>query len=200
MIAQLRGTVADKTEGRVVLDVNGVGYEVFVGLAASLRLPDPGGDALLHVRTVVREDSITLYGFDHVRERDLFDLLNAVNGIGPRTALAALASLDYEQLVRAIRDQDLRALTKIPGMGKKTAERVVLELRQKVEKLAVAQFVDMSVGGWPPVARDALSALENLGYSSVEAQRTLDAALKALPADAGFEAILAQSLKNLGRV
>lgn len=200
MIAQLRGTVTDKAEGRVVLDVNGVGYEVFVGLPASLRLPEPGGDALLHVRTIVREDSITLYGFDHARERDLFDLLNAVNGIGPRTALAALSSLDYEQLVRAIRDQDLRALTKVPGMGKKTAERVVLELREKVEKLALAQFVDMSVGGLPPVARDALSALENLGYSAVEAQRALDAALKALPVDAEFEAILAQSLKNLGRV
>lgn len=179
-----------------MVDVGGVGYDVLIPTLVSYRLPEPGGRTDLYIRTVVREDSITLYGFDRARERDLFDALMTVTGVGPRVALGALSGLEHESLIRAVRDQDLRSLSRLPGVGKKTAERIALELKDKIAALTPVDFVDMSLTGLPAVAQDAISALQNLGYSPVEAQRAVDAALKSLGGEPGFEAVLSEALKT----
>ncbi len=200
MIGFLRGRVIEKHPDRLLIDVAGVGYEVAVPLSTFYALPDPGGDIALRIHTHVREDQLALYGFATLLEQQLFERLIGVSGIGPRLALAALSGIEPSDLVRAIRTNDIARLTRIPGIGRKTAERMGLELKDKLPTVAAG-----AASGTPaaPSEEDAkadlLSALVNLGYQRVAAEKALEGAFAALGRNAAFEAILRHALKALAR-
>jgi Holliday junction DNA helicase RuvA len=172
MIAHLRGRILTKRPNQAVVDVNGVGYEVAISIPTFSELPNAGGDVSLHIHTHVREDALALYGFLRAQEKELFERLIAVSGIGPKLAITVLSGMQAEKMVAAIRGNDIAALTKIPGIGKKTAERMVLELRDKLDSFGVAAAV---VSKHSPVEEDVLSALTNLGYQRATAERALAA-------------------------
>ena len=158
MIAYLRGKLMQKDPARLVVDVNGVGYEVFIPLTTFTALPDAGLEVSIDIHTHVREDTIALYGFSTGRERQIFEKLMTISGIGPKLAVTILSGGSVEDLVSAIKRGDLARLTAIPGVGKKTAERIILELKDKLQEFAEAPQK-------PAVQMDVLSALENLGYN-----------------------------------
>ena len=158
MIAYLRGKLMQKDPARLVVDVNGVGYEVFIPLTTFTALPDAGLEVSIDIHTHVREDTIALYGFSTGRERQIFEKLMTISGIGPKLAMTILSGGSVEDLVSAIKRGDLARLTAIPGVGKKTAERIILELKDKLQEFAEAPQK-------PAVQMDVLSALENLGYN-----------------------------------
>ena len=195
MIARLNGIISEKHPNRLIVDVNGVGYDVLVPLSTFYGLGDAGTGVTLRVHTHVREDAIALYGFATALEQDLFERLIAINGIGPKLALAVLSGIDPGELVRAIRSQDVARLTRIPGVGKKTAERIGLELKDRLPQTAAA------AGGEPlegegEVKADLLSALLNLGYNRAVGEKAVEAVLKKTPR-AEFEALLRDVLRGM---
>jgi Holliday junction DNA helicase RuvA len=202
VIAHLRGKIFEKHPNRIVVDVNGVGYDVFVPLSTFYGLGDPGGDIALRIHTHVREDALTLYGFATLLEQELFERLIGVSGIGPKVALAVLSGIEPQELIRAIERGDLARLTAIPGVGKKTSERIVLELKDRLPRSqAAAAAVGAAAADAPVVRDDVLSALVNLGYHRPLAEKAVDAAIKTLGSspDAGFERMLKQALRELAR-
>ncbi len=185
MIAHLRGRLIEKLPNQAVVECGGVGYDVAISVETFGSLPEEGLEASLFVHTHVREDQIALFGFAEIREKRLFEKLLTISGIGPKLAITVLSGIAADRLIAAIRAQDHGTLTKIPGIGKKTAERVVLELKDKLDDLAVAI---PAVGGRPASAgtlgahgEDAVSALVNLGYPRVSAQRAVEAAMEKDP-------------------
>ena len=196
MIARLHGALLEKTPNRIVVDVSGVGYEVLVPLSTFYGLGDAGSPVTLRVHTHVREDLIALYGFSSALELDLFERLIGINGIGPKLALAVLSGIDPGELVRAIRAQDVARLTRIPGVGKKTAERIGLELKDRLPH-AVAAAEPATAAGDDP-REDLLSALTNLGYNRAVAEKAIDAVVKKTPA-APFEQLLRDILRGMTR-
>ncbi len=202
MIAFLRGRLLEKHPNRLVVDVQGVGYDVQVPLSTFYDLAEPGAEVALRIHTHVREDQIALYGFATPLELDLFERLIGVSGIGPKIALAALSGIEPAELVRAVRTSDTPRLSSIPGIGKKTAERISLELRDKLPAPASA---GAGRGAAPAAAPDAdrradlLSALVNLGYARPAAEKAIDAALGTAADDATFEQVLRQALRSLAR-
>jgi Holliday junction DNA helicase RuvA len=171
MIAHLRGRLISKRPNQAIVDVGGVGYDVAISVPTFSDLPADGGDVSLHIHTHVREDAIALFGFLRAQEKQLFEKLIAVSGIGPKLAITILSGMAAEEMVRAIRGNDVARLTKIPGIGKKTAERMVLELRDKLEGFGGgAEVQPVSV---LPVEDDVLSALVNLGYQRPAAEKAL---------------------------
>ena len=198
MIARLRGTLVDKSPSRVIVDVGGVGYDVQVPLSTFYPLGDAGAAVLLRIHTHVREDTIALYGFATALEHDLFERLIGINGVGPKLALAVLSGIEPAELIRAVRTADVARLTKIPGVGKKTAERIGLELKDRLPAAlqAVGQAqIDAAPGD--QLRDDLLSALLNLGYQEAVAEKALDQGPAA--ADASFEQLLRAALKALMR-
>jgi len=200
VIAQLRGRLVSKDPGQVVVDVNGVGYQVFIPLSTYYHLPALQQEVFLRVYTHVREDAIHLYGFHTPEERATFELLTGVSGIGPRLASNILSGISVEEFIPAILEGDLARLKAIPGVGKKTAERLILELKDKV--LEVPRTTPVIVGRRPSseqdqTIEDVVSALLNLGCSRKEASRAAEAAREALGSDADFEKLVKQALKNL---
>lgn len=189
MIAHLRGKLAQKDPGRVVVDVNGVGYEVFIPLTTFTALPNAGSEVSMDVHTHVREDVIALYGFSTRRERVIFEKLMTISGIGPKLAITILSGGSVEDLVGAIKRSDLARLTAIPGVGRKTAERIILELRDKLQDFAEAQAKSS-------VEVDVLSALENLGYNRALAEGALRRALDG-DRDPAFDVLFKRSLQIL---
>jgi len=177
MIAFLRGKLLSKTPNRAIIECGGVGYDATITVATFTALPTEGAEARLHIYTHVREDQIALFGFAETQEKRLFEKLLTISGIGPKLAITVLSGIDTARLVAAIRASDHGTLTRIPGIGKKTAERVVLELKDKMEDMAVAPEAGgpSSLG---PVADDVLSALVNLGYARPVAQRAVEIARK----------------------
>lgn len=178
MIASLRGTLLERGDGFVVVEAGGVGYQVHVTTATLVALPAVGDEVWLHTRHVVREDAQLLFGFAARDELKLFDLLIAVNGVGPRIAIAVLSGLAPAQFARAIRDENLAAITAVPGVGRKTAERLVVELRDKLAFLPMAAAPTSSGGARekkPKVLEkneryeDAIAALVTLGYPAAQA-------------------------------
>ena len=189
MIAFLRGRLLVKTPNRAIIECGGVGYDATISVATFTSLPPEGAEARLHIYTHVREDQIALFGFAEPNEKRLFEKLLTISGIGPKLAITVLSGIDTDRLVTAIRGGDHATLTRIPGIGKKTAERVVLELKDKLDDMAVtyAQPVASSLG---PVADDALSAMVNLGYAHPIAQRAIETVLAKDPATANdFEVL-----------
>ncbi len=200
MIAQLRGRLVSKDPGRVVIDVNGVGYQVFIPLSTYYHLPALQQEVFLRVYTHVREDAIHLYGFHTPEERTTFELLTGVSGIGPRLASNILSGISVEEFIPAILEGDLARLKAIPGVGKKTAERLILELKDKV--LEIPRTTPVVVGRRPSseqdqTIEDVVSALLNLGCSRKEASRAAEAARETLGSEADFEKLVKQALKNL---
>jgi Holliday junction DNA helicase RuvA len=196
VIARLKGTLLEKSPNRLVVDVAGVGYDVLVPLSTFYGLGEAGSAVTLRVHTHVREDVIALYGFSTPLELDLFERLIAINGIGPRLALAVLSGIDTGELVRAIRAQDVARLTRIPGVGKKTAERIGLELKDRLPHAAAAP--EAAGAGEDDRRADLLSALTNLGYKGAIAEKAVDAALTKTP-DAPFENLLRDILRGMTR-
>ena len=202
MIASLRGNILEKHPNRIVVDVNGVGYEVFVPLSTFYGLGDAGSAITVRIHTHVREDALLLYGFATLLEQELFERLIGVSGIGPKVALAVLSGIEPLDLIRAIERGDLARLTAIPGVGRKTAERIVLELKDRLPR---PQAVAVAAGDAPPdapmVRDDVVSALVNLGYHRPLAEKAADAAIKAVASasDRSFESTLKQALREVAR-
>jgi len=196
MIAHLRGSILEKHPNRLVIDVNGVGYEVFVPLSTFYGLGEPGTGTALRVHTHVREDAIVLYGFATQLEQDLFERLISVSGIGPKVSLAVLSGIEPEDLIRAIERGDLARLTAIPGVGKKTSERIVLELKDRLPRASLTVTGGAAAVEAPLLRDDLLSALINLGYHRPLAEKAVDAAIKTTP-EGGFELTLKQALREL---
>jgi Holliday junction DNA helicase RuvA len=197
MIARLRGTLVEKSPSRIVVDVGGVGYDVQVPLSTFYPLGEPGTDVRLRVHTHVREDVIALFGFGSEVEHALFERLIQINGVGPKLALAVLSGIEPGELIRAVRLQDVARLTAIPGVGKKTAERIGLEMKDRLPaSLAAADAVRPADTPEDRLRDDLLSALVNLGYQRVAAERAVDAARGAAP-DARFEDVLRDALRRL---
>ena len=196
MIAHLRGRLLAKRPNQAIIETCGVGYDVTVSVPTFLDLPGVGGEVELHVHTHVREDQIALYGFLGLAEKHLFEKLITVTGIGPKLAITILSGMAADEMVGAIRSNDVARLTRIPGIGKKTAERMVLELR---DKLPVQGAEDMKV---PPamgeVEEDVLSALMNLGYQRATAERALMAVTKN-GKEAAFETTFREALGVLSK-
>jgi Holliday junction DNA helicase RuvA len=195
MIAQLRGRLLRKGTGDVVVDVAGVGYRVTIPLSTFYRLGEPGAEVELRIHTHVREDALQLFGFLGADEQSLFELLIGVAGVGPKLAVNVLSGIEVPELVQALRANDLARLTRIPGVGKKTAERLVLELREKVQQLAAAE-PEAAPTPSGAAKEDLVSVLANLGYSRPEAEKAVERAL----ADGGsdrFEDQLRRSLRLL---
>jgi Holliday junction DNA helicase RuvA len=182
MIAHLRGRLLSKTPNQAIVDCAGVGYDVTISVTTFSALPSEGAEAALHIHTHVREDQIALFGFSETQEKRLFEKLLTISGIGPKLAITVLSGIASDRLVIAIRSGDHATLTRIPGIGKKTAERVVLELKDKLDDLAVA-IPTTSGGGHHhgPAGDDALSALVNLGYPRPIAQKAIETAITKNP-------------------
>ncbi len=196
MIARLSGTLLEKAPNRLVIDVAGVGYDVQVPLSTFYGIGDPGARVELRIHTHVREDVIALYGFASVLEQNLFERLISISGIGPKLALAVLSGIDTTELVRAIRTQDVARLTKIPGIGKKTAERIGLELKDRLPHGVPGAPEPVRPSGTDERRDDLLSALTNLGYQRPAAEKAVDAAIKKTP-DAAFEDLLRNILRGM---
>jgi holliday junction DNA helicase RuvA len=196
VIARLKGTLVEKSPSRLILDVGGVGYDVLVPLSTFYGLGDPGSSVVLRVHTHVREDVIALYGFASTLEQDLFERLISISGIGPKLALAVLSGIDPSELVRAIRAQDVARLTRIPGVGKKTAERIGLELKDRLPLVPVAADSTAGTPSGDALRDDLLSALANLGYQRASVEKAVTAVLKKSP-DASFEQALRDVLRGM---
>ena len=179
MIAHLRGRLFSKSPNQAIVECGGVGYDVTISVATFSALPSEGSEASLYIYTNVREDQIALFGFAETQEKRLFEKLLTISGIGPKLAITVLSGIASDRLVTAIRNQDHATLTRIPGIGKKTAERVVLELKDKLDDMAAAPSVAGTHHG--AAGDDALSALVNLGYARPAAQKAIETAIEKNP-------------------
>lgn len=202
MIASLAGKLSEKEANRVVIDVNGVGYEVLIPLSTFYHLGEIGSDVDLVIYTYVREDTLQLFGFRTRAERGLFLRLISVSGIGPKLAVTMLSGMEAEEIISAVRTENLALLTSIPGVGKKTAERIVIELRDKLEDLAAAEGAgegsEPVSPGASQVFDDALSALMNLGYPKNAAEKAIRKSIKD-GSDMSVQDLLRNSLQHLAR-
>ena len=198
MISHLRGRLLEKHPNRVIVDVNGVGYDVHVPLSTFYEMSEPGEEIALRIHTHVREDALLLYGFATLLELQIFERLISVSGIGPKLALAVLSGIEPNELVSAIRTANVARLTGIPGIGKKIAERIGLELKDKMASFLPAEMAQPSASGGDTLRDDVLSALMNLGYHRPLAERAVDAALKK-SSGSSFENILKHALRELSK-
>lgn len=199
MIARLSGTLVEKSVTQCVIDVHGVAYRVVVPLSTFTELPEVGQAVVIHVHTHVREDAIQLYGFHVPAEREVFELMISVSGIGPKLAVNVLSGIAAGELIRAVKEEDLRRLTAIPGVGRKTAERMVLELKDKAARIgwepATGQPGATEGGG--QVKEDALSALVNLGYRGAAAKEAVEKAIREAREPQSLDRLLKQALRFL---
>ena len=198
MIGLLSGQLAEKEPGRVIVNVGGVGYAVQVPLSTFYGLGEIGSPVSLRVHTHVREDALALFGFTTVLELDVFEHLISISGVGPRLALAVLSGIETPDLVRAVRGGDVGRLTKIPGVGKKTAERIGLELRDRLPA-ELASDQDEGDTGSAATRDDVMSALLNLGYHRPLTARAVDRVLQTISGTEEFETILRLVLRELAK-
>ena len=194
MIARIEGRLLDKTPEAIVLDVGGVGYELRVPLSTFVELPDEGKTVRLRVHTHVREDVLQLYGFRSDAERTTFRLLLGISGVGPRLALAILSGIPVTRLVAAVRGGDHAALCGVPGVGNKTAQRILVELKDKVDGLEADERAPLD-----DVEEATVSALVNLGYPRSQAERVVRGALERLPAAPSLEDLVREALRAAAR-
>ncbi len=198
MIAHLSGTLLSKEPQQVVIDVNGVGYEVHVPLSTFYEAGELGSPVQLRIHTHVREDTLQLFGFKSQEEKSAFEHLTSVSGVGPRLALTILSGMSVEELIPAIRQSNATRLCLIPGVGKKTAERLVVELRDKLARTAPDEPRPQSPGP-PSLQEDVVSALVNLGYPKASALRAFQEAAREAPAEGSMELLIKAALKVLSR-
>jgi Holliday junction DNA helicase RuvA len=196
MIAHLRGKLLAKHPNQAIVEAAGVGYDVTISVPTFSDLPAPGSEVALHIHTHVREDALALYGFLRPSEKVLFEKLLTVSGIGPKLAITILSGMAADEMVGAIRGNDVARLTRIPGIGKKTAERMVLELRDKLPQTAPT-----AITAAPPVSaveEDVLSALVNLGYQRAAAEKALELSVKG-GKGGSFDALFRSALAALSK-
>jgi holliday junction DNA helicase RuvA len=196
MIAHLRGKLLAKHPNQAIVETAGVGYEINISVPTFSALPVAGSDVALHIHTHVREDLIALYGFVALAEKRLFEKLITVSGIGPKLAMTILSGMAADEMARAIRGNDVARLTRIPGIGKKTAERMVLELRDKLPEIAASS--EQAIPVMNAVEEDVLSALVNLGYQRPVAEKALAGVAKN-GSGASFDAMFRQALGLLSK-
>ncbi|MFH1134894.1 MAG: Holliday junction branch migration protein RuvA [Pseudomonadota bacterium] len=204
MIARLKGVLASRGAGSVIVMTGGVGYEVFIPLSTFYELPDEGREVSLHIKTVVRDDALELFGFLTPGEKEAFLLLTSVSKIGPRLALSVLSGISPGELVEAVGTKNVARLSRTPGIGTKTAERLVVELKDKIARLAAA-FIppkpSPEADDLDQMGQDVVSALINLGYSKAEAQKAVTQSLsEADKTDGDLPSLLRSSLKKLQKV
>ena len=204
MIAWLEGTLREKAPTRIVLDVQGVGYELLVPLSTFKTLPDLGKTVSLLVHTAVREDAIQLFGFATALEKELFYLLRKASRVGPKLAQTILSGMEPESLLRVLQTADAKGLRKAPGVGPKLAERIAIELRDDAEKLASRIGREGAKGGSTLLTaiepgEELLSALVNLGYPTNQAERVVEAALEEAPAESSLEELIRIALRRLAK-
>ncbi len=195
MIAQVHGRLLRKGPQEAVVDVGGVGYRVTIPLSTFYRIGEPGQEVTLLTHTHVREDALALFGFLTAAEQALFERLIEVSGVGPKLAVSILSGIEAPDLVAALRASDVVRLTRIPGVGKKTAERLVLELKDKVQGLAATEEPAPAAAPEGSAKEDLVSALLHLGYSRPEAERGVDRAMK--EGEGRFEDLLRRTLRIL---
>lgn len=202
MIAYLSGKLLEKTANSVIVDVGGVGYDVSIPLSTFYELGEVGNDVQLRIYTHVREDAIQLFGFSSERDRDLYLKLISVQGVGPKSGITMLSGMNADEIIDAIRKDNLAKLTAIPGVGRKTAERLVIELRNKVGELAAAAAAAPGSGPKPAgdsdAFDDALSALVNLGYQRNAAEKAIQD-IRREGADQNVQKILRSALQRLAK-
>jgi Holliday junction DNA helicase RuvA len=200
MIAQIRGRLIHKEPGSAVVEAGGLGYLVFVSLTTFYELPDPEQAVLLHTHTHVREDALQLFGFSTPLERELFQVLIGVTGIGPKLALNILSGITPEELLLSLDQRDMNRLQSVPGIGRKTAERMVLDLEEKARKIGARLALEPSQPRpTDGVTEDAVSALLNLGYKKAQAEKAVERVLRQDP-DLSLENALKETLKILASV
>jgi len=201
MIASLTGRLASKHPGGVVIDVQGVGYDVLIPLSTYYQLPDSNQTVTLTIHTHVREDAIQLFGFSTSREKDAFLMLLGVSGIGPKLALSVISSLSVDDLASAIRTDDQKTLASVPGIGKKSAARLALELTDKVDKLGAAAGPRAAKADEPSgkLMDDALSALVNLGYKAADVKDVIKQVLAGRNGDTPLQDLIRAALKELAK-
>src|SRR5213594_1494260 len=199
MIWHLRGQLLVKKPNYVLLDVQGVGYEVHIPLTSFYDLPSEGNEVALKIHTHVREDALILYGFSSHREKDFFVKLIAISGIGPKVAIGLLSGGKVEELAQAIADANLARLTAIPGIGRKTAERIVLELKGQIAPFVLPEQAQKTpeAGGSNGLQEDILSALVNLGYPRQAAEKALSRVISSGESERSFEDLLRRTLQRL---
>jgi holliday junction DNA helicase RuvA len=201
VIAHLNGTVARIEANSVILDVNGVGYRVYAPIGVLAALPEVGQRALLHTIMAVREDDITLYGFGALEEQQVFQILTGVTGVGPKVALSMLSVMDVGELARAIAGNDTRALTKTPGVGPKLAQRVCLELGERMAEFSFTQRVDAMTSRQTPqeneAFEDVVEALINLGYSRPDSRKAAERAMANAADKTSVPAVIRDALNML---
>jgi Holliday junction DNA helicase RuvA len=201
MIGQLRGALIEKRPNQVVLDVAGVGYAVSIPLSTFYALGDLRSETTLLTYTHVREDALALYGFLTRREKHFFELLISASGVGPSLALKILSGMSIDELLPAIQKGDLAQLTRIPGVGRKTAERIVVELRDKMAALQATEAAPSKhPAGATGTEADVISALLNLGYERRSVEKAVEEARRSAATSANFEALLKASLQRLSKV
>ena len=200
MIAFLRGRVLEKQPNKVIVDVQGVGYELHVPLSTYYDVGETGAEVSLRVHTHVREEALQLFGFLTMLEQQLFERLISTSGIGPKLAIAVLSGIEARELLSAVQRGDVARLTGVPGIGKKTAERIVLELKDRLSALAATAGTDATTIDSPGerLRADLLSALQNLGYHRPAAEKSVEITLSAT-SDATFEQALRSALRELMR-
>jgi Holliday junction DNA helicase RuvA len=200
MIALISGLLAYKSPTYVIIDVRGMGYRVFVSLTTFYELPDAGQPVTLNIHTNVKQDAIHLFGFHTTEERDIFQLLLAVNGIGPKLAVNILSGIAAGELLKAVSQGNLQRLVTIPGVGKKIAERIILELQDKVKKLGAEHGMKPRLqedSAMDELREDALSALINLGYKNQAAEAALEGVCREAPTGLTLDILLKKALKVL---
>jgi len=195
MIAHLRGKLLVKHPNSAIVETCGVGYDVTISVPTFSEMPAAGSEVALHIHTHVREDALSLYGFLRLAEKNLFEKLLTVSGIGPKLAITILSGMPADEMVNAIRGGDVARLTRIPGIGKKTAERMVLELHDKLPPSAGA--AEVSAPAASPVEEDVISALVNLGYQRAAAEKALNAVRGAT--SEGFDGLFRETLRALAK-
>jgi Holliday junction DNA helicase RuvA len=194
MIAHLRGRLIAKHPNQAIVEAGGVGYDVTISVPSFSELPATGAEVSLHIHTHVREDALALYGFLRAEEKQLFEKLITVSGIGPKLAVTILSGMGTAEMVAAIRSNDFARLTKIPGIGRKTAERMCVELRDKLEGFGVAA----TVASHSAVEEDVISALTNLGYQRALAEKAVERAVQSVGRE-NFDAIFRAALGGLSK-
>ncbi len=202
MIASLNGVITLKSTTAVIVEVHGIGYQVFTPLSTYYRLPEEKEQVALHIYTHIREDALQLFGFLSLREKEVFLLLLGVSSVGPKLALNILSGIELSELIQALRDGEQQRLKAIPGVGPKMAGRLILELKEKVVQIGQANDMldDVDAGPEETVQNDALSALINLGYNRLDAKREIERILKEDEADCSVEDLIRKGLKRLSKV
>ena len=196
MIAKISGTLDHKVPGEAIVDVGGVGYQLFISLGVFYRLPEVGAPVSLYVHTHLREDALQLFGFLDQEEKQAFLLMNGVSGIGPKLALSILSGIPSKDLIRALRDGDQVRLLSVPGVGKRLAERMIVELKDKLAGLPGAEPMDGKDGG-SQLMRDAVSALVNLGYRRAESENVVREVVRRERGN--LEDVLKETLRRLSQ-